>query len=220
MSDCFCLNLFQSSLDALLSVVALCACWSLSSLITSIEFSTPATPQNSHIKKSPLWQQRTWQPSSGSNRNVEFLNRSAGKGSGQPLWGSPSYHHVLSGSPSKGQMSSTPNKNPATNTINRRVSEDFYSSFHKTPTRKFSKMEWEDLTRESTREALSDWASTPEVSKWIADNAHRLKLSHDSSSEDTMGSSSGSSEETAVEDVVEALVENVPGKGFLQQFLD
>ncbi|KAL0926410.1 hypothetical protein M5K25_002640 [Dendrobium thyrsiflorum] len=186
--------ILQSSLDALLSVVALGACWSFCSLITSIELSTPATSQNSQIKKSPLWQQRTWQASSGSNRNVEFLNRSAGKGSGQPLLGSSSYHRGLSGSPSKGQMSSTPN------TTNRRLSEDFYSSFHKTPTRKLSKMEWEDLSRESTREALSDWASTPEVSKWIADNAHRLKLSHDSTSEDTMGSSSGSSEETAVED--------------------
>ncbi|XP_020589236.1 uncharacterized protein LOC110030708 [Phalaenopsis equestris] len=192
--------ILQSSLDALLSLVALGACWSLCSFINSIEFSTSATPPKSQIKRSSLWQQRTWQVSSGSNRNAEFLNRPVNKGSGGPLWGSPSYHHGFSNSPVKGKMISTPSKSPSTNSRSRRLSDDFYSTFHKTPTRKFSKMEWEDFTRESTRDALSDWASTPEVAKWIADNTHRMKLSHDSSSDDTMESSSGSSEETAVDD--------------------
>lgn len=188
--------ILQSSLDALLSLVALAACWSICSFVTS-----PATTRNAHINKSNLWQRRVWQASSGSNRNAEFLNRTVNKGSGQPLWGSPSYHHTLSNSPLKGSTSSTPSQNhPAANTRHRRLAEDYYSSFHKTPTRKFSKNEWEDFSRESTREALYDWASTPEVAKWLADNAHRMNLSHDCSSEDTMESSSGSSEETAVDD--------------------
>ncbi|KAK8953054.1 hypothetical protein KSP40_PGU019961 [Platanthera guangdongensis] len=250
----------HSSLDALLAVVALGACWSLSFLVTSIEW------RSRHLNNASLWQQKGWQASSGSNRSAEFLNRSTNKGSGQTLWGNPSYHRGLSNSPSKGksseytpevephssyytlyigqsslnlpghmtildsaaalallvlayldvaapigfrsclddvaagQMSSTPNRNLTPGARNRRLNEDFYSTFHKTPTRKFSKMEWEDFTRESTREALSDWASSPEVAKWITDNAHRLRLSQDGGS-DTMESSSGSSEETALDDL-------------------
>lgn len=77
--------------------------------------------------------------------------------------------------------------------------EDYYSTYHRMPTQKFSKKEWEDFTHESTSEALTDWASTPEVAKWVADNAQRMQLNPDSSSDDTMESSSGSSEETALE---------------------
>lgn len=191
--------ILQSSLDALLAVVALGACWSLSFLVTSNQWSSSATSR-SRLNNANLWQQKGFQASSGSNRSAEFLNRSANKGSGQAVWGNSSYHRGLANSPLKGQMSSTPNRNSTSGTRNRRLNEHFYSSFHKTPVRKFSKMEWEDFTRESTREALSDWASSPEVAKWITDNAHRLRLSHDGSSEETMESSSGSSEETALDD--------------------
>ncbi|KAG0483709.1 hypothetical protein HPP92_011793 [Vanilla planifolia] len=184
----------QSSLDALLSVVALGACWSLCSLLTSIEW------RNRNPKNASLWHKRAFQASSGSNRNAEFFTRSANKGSGNLTWGTPS-SNGLSISPAKGQMSSTPKRNSTPSIRNRRQSENFYSTFHKTPpTRKFSKMEWEDFTRESTRGALEEWASTPEVGKWIADNAYRMRLANDNSSEDTQESSSGSSEETAVED--------------------
>lgn len=79
--------------------------------------------------------------------------------------------------------------------------QDYYSTFHKMPRCRFSKREWEDFTSESTKEALSEWAASPEVSKWFAENAHRMRLDPDNNSDDdSMASSSGSSEETAVED--------------------
>ncbi|PKA45827.1 hypothetical protein AXF42_Ash018378 [Apostasia shenzhenica] len=191
--------ILQSSFDALLAVIALGVCWSFCSLISSLGWSSPSALRKGHLKSANLWQQKAWQ-ASGITRHAEFLNRSANMVSGQPIWGSPSSFSRLSISPMTGQTSSTPNRNSTSSMRNRAQSSDFYSSFHKTPTTKFSKMEWEDFTRESTREALADWASTPEVSKWIANNAHRMRLANDSSSDDTMESSSGSSEETAVDD--------------------
>ncbi|RRT38516.1 hypothetical protein B296_00034552, partial [Ensete ventricosum] len=81
----------------------------------------------------------------------------------------------------------------------RQQNKDYYSTYHNLPVRKFSKKDWDNFTRESTNTALTEWASTPEVAKWIADNAHRMRLDQGSSSGDTMESSSGSSEETVLE---------------------
>jgi len=53
----------------------------------------------------------------------------------------------------------------------------YYSSFHKTPEReKFSGEEWEEFTKEQTREALRGLVSSPDFSKWAVANAERLTV--------------------------------------------
>ncbi|ONK59815.1 uncharacterized protein A4U43_C08F11100 [Asparagus officinalis] len=53
----------------------------------------------------------------------------------------------------------------------------YYSTFHKTPERKrFSKEEWEQFTKENTREALRELVSSPDFNKWAMDNAERITL--------------------------------------------
>lgn len=64
--------------------------------------------------------------------------------------------------------------------------------------RKYSKFDWNEFTQESTRDALSDWASTPEVREWITDNAKRIRL--DPKDADSTNSSSSSSSEETVEE--------------------
>jgi cationic amino acid transporter 1 len=95
----------------------------------------------------------------------------------------------------------------AASTLTRSVApyqdEDHYSTFHDIEPRKYSKREWEEFTKESTRNALMEHTATPEFAQWAADNAHRLRVEQDDASEDeTIESSSSSSEET--EDVNKA----------------
>ncbi|RWV99196.1 hypothetical protein GW17_00037910 [Ensete ventricosum] len=85
--------------------------------------------------------------------------------------------------------------------LSKRVSrrnQDYYSTYHNVPRRKFSEEEWKRFTRESTSAALTEWASTPEVTKWIGNNAHRLRLIEEDSNVDdtTSEASSDSSKET------------------------
>lgn len=71
-----------------------------------------------------------------------------------------------------------------------RRQQDFYSTYHKTPKRKkFSKKQWEDFTEESTRQALAEWASSPEFTDWVVKNADRIKVVSDESSEGTVSGS-------------------------------
>lgn len=80
-----------------------------------------------------------------------------------------------------------------------RNQQDYYSTFHKTPSRKkFSKKDWEDFTRESTRQAMGDMVSSPEFTDWIVEHADRIQVLPDDSSDETIGSGSDSTEETAV----------------------
>lgn len=76
--------------------------------------------------------------------------------------------------------------------------QDYYSTFHKTPKRKkFTKKQWEDFTRESTHQAVAEWAASPEVTNWLIANADRIQLHpSDYSSEESIGSESDSTEET------------------------
>lgn len=54
----------------------------------------------------------------------------------------------------------------------------YYSSFHSTPERqKFSKLEWDKFTKESTKKALEELVSSPDFSKWAVANAERITLS-------------------------------------------
>lgn len=77
---------------------------------------------------------------------------------------------------------------------------DYYSTFHKTRNqKKFTKKAWDDFTRDSTRQALTEWASSPEFTDWIMEHADRVQLlPSDNSSEETVGSESDSTDENVV----------------------
>ncbi|XP_057519351.1 uncharacterized protein LOC130800035 isoform X2 [Amaranthus tricolor] len=76
----------------------------------------------------------------------------------------------------------------------------YYSTFHGKPKRKMTKKEWEDFTQESTRQAMEELTSTPEFRDWLIDNANRVQLRDDDSSDGTIGSGSDSTDETIVDD--------------------
>jgi hypothetical protein len=61
--------------------------------------------------------------------------------------------------------------------------------------KKFTKKEWDDFTRESTQQAISEWASSPEFSNWMIENADRIQLLPSESSDETMASGSDSTDE-------------------------
>ncbi|PKU76598.1 uncharacterized protein LOC110094574 [Dendrobium catenatum] len=55
--------------------------------------------------------------------------------------------------------------------------DNYYSTFHRTPERKiFNKDEWETFTRAETRKALRELVSSPDFSRWAANNAERITL--------------------------------------------
>nr|KYP63878.1 hypothetical protein KK1_018465 [Cajanus cajan] len=73
--------------------------------------------------------------------------------------------------------------------------QDYYSTFHKTRNRKkFTKQEWDEFTRESTKQALAEWAASPEFTDWIVEHADRIKVLPSESSDETMGSESDSTD--------------------------
>lgn len=76
---------------------------------------------------------------------------------------------------------------------------DYYSTFHKTRNRKkFSKKAWDDFTRDSTRQALTEWASSPEFTDWIMEHADRIQLLRSDGSDEAVGSESDSTNENVV----------------------
>lgn len=87
--------------------------------------------------------------------------------------------------------------------INKKMNaqKHYYSSFHNVPKRKMSKKEWEDFTQESTRQAMVELTSSPEFSEWVIENADRIQLRDDDSSDETLGSGSDSTDETVVDNV-------------------
>ncbi|URE30080.1 hypothetical protein MUK42_26143 [Musa troglodytarum] len=175
--------ILQSTLDVPLALAALAVCWNFTSLINSKKW------RQAPVKNRSLWQQKARQ--APYNRHAEFLSPISKKEPGRAFWGSSS-PYSLSLSPYQGKSYSSSRQG-------RQQNKDYYSTYHNLPVRKFSKKDWDNFTRESTNTALTEWASTPEVAKWIAENAHRMRLDQGSSSGDTMESSSGSSEETVVE---------------------
>lgn len=73
---------------------------------------------------------------------------------------------------------------------------DYYSTFHKTSNRKkFTKKTWDDFTRNSTRQALTEWASSPEFTDWIMEQADRIQLLQSDGSDEAVGSESDSTSE-------------------------
>ncbi|KAI3715778.1 hypothetical protein L6452_22765 [Arctium lappa] len=56
-------------------------------------------------------------------------------------------------------------------------SNTFYSSFHNAPERKhYSKDEWDEFTKESTKKALESLVCSPDFSRWAIDHADRITL--------------------------------------------
>lgn len=55
--------------------------------------------------------------------------------------------------------------------------KDYYSTYHKTPNRKkLTKREYEELTVETTREAMAGLTASPGFSDWLIERADRIKL--------------------------------------------
>ncbi|GKV30501.1 hypothetical protein SLEP1_g39306 [Rubroshorea leprosula] len=97
-----------------------------------------------------------------------------------------------SNSPVKGVLSFS--------TISGTRNQEYYSTFHKTCNRKkFTKQEWEDFTRESTRKAMAELAATTESTDWVIEPADRIKLVSNDSSDESIGSKSSSIDEEAKE---------------------
>ncbi|KAJ6877386.1 hypothetical protein NC651_030197 [Populus alba x Populus x berolinensis] len=122
-------------------------------------------------------------------RRAEFHSRSGKMSPQGKMWNSPKSSSAWTSSPVKGVVS--PSSHSAT--VDK---QDYYSTFHKTPRRKkFTKKQWEDFTRESTREALMDWAASPEAANWIINNADRMQLLPSNyGSEEMVGSESDSTD--------------------------
>lgn len=180
--------ILQSTLDTPLAMVALVLCWALSLLITSSkrhgkEYHRLYNENGSHPW---LWSGKQTTPST----RAEFLSRKVRSSPrGGTLWTSPKKSFALFDSPIRGL------KSPLRR---RKQEQDYYSTFHKTPNRKkMTKQEWEEFTRESTREAMTGLASSPEFTDWIIENADRVRLLPDNSSDEY--ESDDSTEETAVE---------------------
>ncbi|KAM1440452.1 hypothetical protein ACFXTO_008693 [Malus domestica] len=63
--------------------------------------------------------------------------------------------------------------------------QKYYSTFHKVQNRKkFTKKEWDDFTHESTRQALAEWAASPEVPNWLIEHADCMQLLPSESSDE------------------------------------
>ena len=88
---------------------------------------------------------------------------------------------------------------PTTGRVTRNQ-QDYYSTFHRTPNRKkFSKKEWENFTRESTRHGVAELASSTKFTDWIIKHADRIQLLPDDCTDNTIGSGSDSTDENLVE---------------------
>ncbi|KAL8460160.1 hypothetical protein ACS0TY_031123 [Phlomoides rotata] len=125
----------------------------------------------------------------GRNKRTEFLRRSGTTTPRGGVWNSPRSAPAWSNSPVKGvvtplSLKGTPN------------SQEYYSTFHRTPKRKkFSKEEWEKFTEQSTRQALAELGSSPEFSDWMMKNADRIRLQPEGSSDESIGSGPDSADE-------------------------
>jgi len=89
----------------------------------------------------------------------------------------------------------TPSSGISSQSPGTHMGQDYYSTFHKTRNRKkFTKQEWDEFTRESTKQALAEWAASPEFTDWIVEHADRIKVLPSESSDETMGSESDSTD--------------------------
>ncbi|KAI5316674.1 hypothetical protein L3X38_036381 [Prunus dulcis] len=173
-------SILQSTLDTPLAVGALVSCWIICKLISSLK-----RHQLGAGSGSPWLQQG--RQAKGRHGRPEFLSRSSPQ---KKNWKSPSTLSAWSDSPVKGVMSPS---------FRARNQQEYYSTFHKMQSRKkFTKKEWDDFTQQSTRQAIAEWASSPEVTDWIIEHADRIQLLPSESSDETVGSASDSTDENVV----------------------
>ncbi|KAJ6757593.1 TRANSMEMBRANE PROTEIN (DUF2215) [Salix koriyanagi] len=175
--------ILQSTLDTPLAMGALLSSYAISSITLRWWY------QRDQSGGGSAWLQPAGQ-ATARYRRAEFLRRSGKISSQGKMWNSPKSSSAWTSSPVKGLVS--PSSHLAT--VDK---QDYYSTFHNTPKRKFTKKQWEDFTRESTRHAITEWAASPEVTDWLVENTDRIKLlpSNDGS-EETVGSESDSTDET------------------------
>ncbi|GAB4857238.1 hypothetical protein Ancab_015145 [Ancistrocladus abbreviatus] len=175
--------ILQSTPDTPLALATVVLCLMISSAVTRLKWED---------NRNWSYQLRKVGRGTLKHNRAEFLSRSKKVGPRGKLWNSPNGASTWSGSPVKGLVS------PST-TAGASSEKDFYSTFHKTAKhRKFSRKEWENFTRESTRHAMAELASSPEFTDWIIEHADRIQLAPDDSSDSAVGSGSDSTEETCV----------------------
>ncbi|KAF2609092.1 hypothetical protein F2Q68_00045736 [Brassica cretica] len=175
--------IFQSTMDTPLAMGAFLSASLLGYLLS----------RTIHSRKS-VASQRQWLVPAGKGRpmqgRAEFLSRPGGGG----LWNSARTVPSSTGSPSNGLKNVM-----ARSSFNRRIPierKDYYSTYHRTPNRKkLTKEEYEEVTRETTREAMAGLAASPGFSDWLIEHADRIKLLPDESYDDEMGSESDSTGE-------------------------
>ncbi|KAL2320505.1 hypothetical protein Fmac_029474 [Flemingia macrophylla] len=182
--------ILQSTLDPLLAIGALISCGAACRLISAIKL-FHGWCETSGNDDYPLQWVR------GRHGRAEFLSRSTPKrkhwrSPKGKLWNSPK-KSAWSDSPVRGVVSpysGIPSQSPGSQT-----GQDYYSTFHKTSNRKkFTKQEWDEFTRESTKQALAEWAASPEFTDWIVEHADRIKVLPSESSDETVGSESDSTD--------------------------
>ncbi|KAK8689939.1 hypothetical protein V6N13_088646 [Hibiscus sabdariffa] len=170
--------IFQSTLDTRLALVALASSSAICSFITS-------TRRKYHMHQPRSWDRSPWVHRSRQGMinqgRAEFFNRFPRMYSDRTMWNrhTPSTSLAWTRFPARGGIND----------------QDYYSTFHKTRNRKkFTKQEWENFSRESTRNAMADLAATPEFTDWMIEHADRIKLLPCDSSEESVGSKSCSSD--------------------------
>ncbi|GAU23991.1 hypothetical protein TSUD_327920 [Trifolium subterraneum] len=183
----------QSTLDTPLAIGVLVSCGAVCKLFSSIELLHEYETSGSN-DFSLEWVK-------GTRGRAEFLSKSPPKGkmwnspkgsSNGKLWNNPK-RTSWSDSPVRGVVSPSPGFSPQTPVT--QLGGNYYSTFHKTDDRKkFTKEEWDDFTRDSTKQALAEWAASPEFTDWVIEHADRIKLLPSESSDETMGSESDSME--------------------------
>lgn len=177
-------SIFQSTPDAPLALGAFICCWAVCYLISSLK--RRGTMNQSYSGSGSPWN-RQYKQIVGKRIRPEFLSRSSPQ---DRKWRvSDSHSPAWPNSPVKGVIS------PSSGMQDR----DYYSTFHKTRNRKkFTKKAWDDFTRDSTRQALAEWASSPEFTDWIMEHADRIQLLPSDSSDEAVGSESDSTNENVV----------------------
>ncbi|KAL9671834.1 hypothetical protein QQ045_009407 [Rhodiola kirilowii] len=180
-------SIILSSLDPPLAFGALVSCWSICIAVHSAKWFLQSL--DGIYRSGSPWPWRNKKAMTRHSR-PEFLSRKSRLGKRGTIWTSPQSSPDFKDSPVQGLVS------PSSGEVTRSDVRDHYSTFHKTPNRRrFSKREWEEFTEESTRQAMSDLASTSEFIEWVIENANRIKLQSDGSSSE---SEAGSSDETVV----------------------
>lgn len=187
--------ILQSTLDTPLAFGALVSCGAVCKLISSIKLLHGWYETSGNDNYSLEWRR-------GTRGRAEFLSKSTPKGK---MWNNPkgSSKGKLWSSPKRTSWSDSPVRgvvSPSSGFLSPQASGtqlgmNYYSTFHKTNDRKkFTKEEWDDFTRDSTKQALAEWAASPEFTDWIIEHADRIKLLPSETSEETMGSESDSTE--------------------------